>query len=94
MPAQRIAMRRIREVLRLKDECALTYSQIARALGISKGLVANYLTTAEAAGLTHQQAAALDDAALSARLHPRRYVFENLPRPTLRGSTANSSARA
>ena len=71
MPAPRIAMRRIREVLRLKDECGLTYSQIARSLQISKGSVANYLRGAEAAGLTHHEAALLDDAALSARLTPR-----------------------
>ncbi|MBK7592266.1 MAG: IS21 family transposase [Betaproteobacteria bacterium] len=71
MPAPRIAMRRIREVLRLKDECGLTYSQIARSLQISKGSVANYLRGAEAAGLTHHEAALLDDAALSARLVPR-----------------------
>ena len=71
MPAPRIAMRRIREVLRLKDECGLTYSQIARSLRISKGSVANYLRSAEAAGLTHQDAERLDDAALTARLAPR-----------------------
>jgi transposase len=81
VPAQRIAMRRIREVLRLKDECALTYSQIARALGISKGSVANYLTTAEAAGLTHQEATALDDAALARRLHPQRGVVAKFAAP-------------
>jgi len=70
VPALRIAMRRIREVLRLKEECGLAYSQIARSLGISKGSIANNLSAAETAGLTYQQAAALDDAALMARLHP------------------------
>jgi transposase len=81
VPAQRIAMRRIREVLRLKDECDLSYSQIARSLGISKGSVKNYLSTAEAAGLTHQEAAGLDDAALLARLHPQRYVSQKFAVP-------------
>lgn len=71
MPAPRIAMRQIREVLRLKDECGLTYSQIARSLKISKGSVANYLRNAEAAGLTHREAAGLDDAVLTARLAPQ-----------------------
>jgi transposase len=65
-------MRQIREVLRLKDECALTYSQIARSLRISKGSVANYLRNAEAAGLTHEEAARLDDAELTTRLSPQR----------------------
>jgi transposase len=72
VPALRIAMRRIREVVRLKEECGLTYSQIARSLGISKGSIANYLSAAQTAGLTHQEAAALDDAALTARLHRQR----------------------
>lgn len=74
-------MRRIREVLRLRDECALAYSQIARSLGISKGSVANYLSRAEQAGLTHGEAATLDDAALFARLHPKRYVFAKFAAP-------------
>jgi len=81
VPAQRIAMRRIREVLRLKDECDLSYSQIARALGISKGSVKNYLSAAEAAGLTHREAAGLDDAALLARLRPRRYLYRKFAVP-------------
>jgi transposase len=73
-------MRRIREVLRLKDECDLSYSQIARSLGISKGSVKNYLSAAEAAGLTHREAG-LDDAALLARLHPQRYLCQKFAVP-------------
>jgi len=45
VPANRITMRRIREVLRLKHECGLPNARIAAALGIAKGSVANYLTT-------------------------------------------------
>ena len=37
MPANRITMRRIREVLRLKHECGLPNARIAAALGIAKG---------------------------------------------------------
>jgi len=81
VPAPRIAMRRIREVLRLKDECGLTYSQIARSLKISKGSVANYLRSAETAGLTHREAETLDDAALSARLAPSRPTVPKFAAP-------------
>jgi len=81
VPAPRIAMRRIREVLRLKDECGLTYSQIARSLRISKGSVANYLRSAEAAGLSHQEAEKLDDAALTARLAPRHPAVPKFAAP-------------
>src|SRR5438128_206340 len=74
-------MRRIREVLRLKHECGLSNARIAAALGIAKGSVANYLTAAASAGLTHGAAATLDDAALDARLHPQRYVYAQFAVP-------------
>ena len=81
MPANRITMRRIREVLRLKHECALPNAQIAAALGIAKGSVANYLAAAAAVGLTHSEALTVDDAALSARLHPQRYIYRQFAVP-------------
>jgi transposase len=81
VPAKRIAMRRIREVLRLKHECALSHAQIAGALGLSKGSVSNYLARAELAGLSHRDAAELDDAALLARLHPERYAHRRFAQP-------------
>jgi transposase len=81
VPAPRIAMRQIREVLRLKDECGLTYSQIARSLRIAKGSVANYLRSAEAGGLTHREAERLDDAALSSRLAPQRAAAPKFAAP-------------
>ena len=74
MPAQRIAMRRIRKVLRLKHECDLSYGQIALVLRISKATVANYLVLAEAVGVTHCVALGLDDAAFMQRLHPQRHA--------------------
>ena len=45
-------MHRIREVLRLKYECGLSHETIARALGIAKGSVANYVAAAQTAGLS------------------------------------------
>lgn len=43
MPSQRITMRKIREVLRLRFECKLSLDTIARALSLSKGAVAKYI---------------------------------------------------
>ena len=40
MPAERIAMHNIKELLRLKYDCALSHERIARALSISGGVVA------------------------------------------------------
>jgi len=74
-------MRRIREVLRLKHECKLSYAEIARSLGLAKGSVFNYLARAESAGLTYEVAASLDDAALLARLHPERYLYTHFAAP-------------
>ncbi len=70
MPAQRMTMHRIREVLRLKYECGLSHATIARALGIAKGSVANYVAAAQVAGISASVARELDDAALLTRLHP------------------------
>ena len=47
MPNPRLAMTLIREVLRLKYESNLSHRQIARALRISVGSVANYLAAVE-----------------------------------------------
>jgi predicted transcriptional regulator len=67
-----MTMHRIREVLRLKYECGLSHETIARALGIAKGSVANYVAAAQAAGLSSAGARELDDAALLER--PARLI--------------------
>ena len=43
MPSERLSMRRIREILRLKFELGLSSRAIGVSLGISKGAVSNYL---------------------------------------------------
>ena len=51
MPTQRLSMRRIREVLRLRHQ-GLTERVIARMIGVSNGVVHGYLRRARFAGLT------------------------------------------
>ena len=51
MPAQRLAMRQVREVLRLKWAVGLSDRKIAHGLGISRPTVAEYVRRAQAAGL-------------------------------------------
>jgi transposase len=46
MSKKRINMKKIREVLRLKNECNLSHEQIARACNLSKGTVSNYIKLA------------------------------------------------
>ncbi len=71
MPTERIAMHRIKELLRLKYECALSFERIARALKVSKGVVAKYVRAAEVSGLDWPALQALDDEALEQRLNLR-----------------------
>ena len=71
MPAPRLSMRKIRDVLRLKHEQGLTHRAVAQACAIGVGTVTLYLRRARALGLGWPLPADLDDAALEARLFPR-----------------------
>lgn len=51
MPAEKVSMRKIKEVLKLNHE-EVGNREIARRLHISAGSVSNYLTRAKSAGLT------------------------------------------
>ena len=52
MPAKRLSMRQVKEVLRLKWACGLSDRQIAHSLRISRPTVADYVRRAKAAGLS------------------------------------------
>ncbi len=62
-------MRKIRDVLRYRDSAGLSLDATARALNISKGVVAKYIRLAAAAGLTWPLPDDLDDSALEQRLY-------------------------
>ncbi|MBV9622494.1 MAG: helix-turn-helix domain-containing protein, partial [Acidobacteria bacterium] len=51
MPARRMSMRKIKEVLRLRLELGLGQRQIARSCGIGLSTVHDYLERAVAAGI-------------------------------------------
>ena len=70
-------MRKIRDVLRLKLEARLSHERIAASLGISKGVVAKYVSLAAAAGLDWATVQTLSDTGLE-----RRVVQGRLDRPT------------
>lgn len=71
MPAKRSAMRKIKEVLRLKFEARLSHERIAAASGVSKGAVSNYVQRAVQKSLGWPLPADLDDAALERLLFPQ-----------------------
>ncbi|HEY5410195.1 MAG TPA: IS21 family transposase [Caulobacteraceae bacterium] len=70
MPSERLSMRHIRELLRLKFENGLPGRVIAASLGISKGAVNDYLARLVVAGLTWPLPEDLTDTALERRLFP------------------------
>jgi hypothetical protein len=70
MPADRVSMRQIREVLRLRFASELPQRAIAKGLGLSQGSVSGYLSRARAAGVSWPLPADLDDVQLEALLLP------------------------
>ena len=51
MAKERLSMRKIVEVLRLKHECRLKHRRIALSVGVSRSTVCDYLNRAQAAGM-------------------------------------------
>ena len=62
-------MRQIRETLRLHLQAGLSYSEVGRALKISKSVVGKYITLARVAGVDCELAQTLSDEDLEARLY-------------------------
>jgi hypothetical protein len=61
VPQERVSMRKIKEVLRLRFELGLQQNQIARSCSIGQATVHRYLQRAAAAGLSWPLAEDLDD---------------------------------
>jgi len=70
VPAERVSMRQIREVLRLRFASELPQRAISKSLGLSQGAVSGYLSRARAAGVSWPLPAELDDVQLEALLFP------------------------
>jgi transposase-like protein len=72
MTQKRLSMRKTEEILRLKYESGLTHRAIARACSVSAGTVSEYVTRAQAAGLSWPLPEGLSAEELDALLFPRR----------------------
>jgi transposase len=81
MPARRMPVRKIREVLRLKFELGLDNRQIARSCSIPHSSVANYLKRAEAASLVWPLPPDLSEIDLESKLFPIAPVSQEIPLP-------------
>jgi transposase len=78
--SERNSMRKVREVLRLKFECGQSNRQIARSCRIGAGTVSEYLQRARTSAVSWEDAKALSDAELEARLFRQRQYRTSLPR--------------
>ena len=84
MPTERLSMRKIRDVLRLKFESGLSECEIARSMSLSNGSVNSYLQRARMAGLGSPLPVDLDDGRLERLLFPPAATAEAArarPRP-------------
>ena len=70
MPADGLAMRQIKDILRLRHDAGLSFREIARCLNISVGVVSKYIQLAAAAGITWPPPDDLDEDALQQKLQP------------------------
>jgi transposase len=68
MPAERVSMRRVREILRLKYEAGASDQAIARAIGVARSTARLCLDRVASAGLTWPLPEGLTDGALEALL--------------------------
>jgi hypothetical protein len=69
MPAEKVSMRRVREILRLKHECRATDRDFARLLSVARSTVALALERVAAAGLRWPLPATPTDRVLEAILY-------------------------
>ena len=81
MPQERLSMRKIREVLRLKWENGLSNRAIARSCSISPTTVSEYIRRASAAGLRWPLPENLDDDQLCRLLFPAPPSERLIPQP-------------
>lgn len=71
MPRPRLAMRNVREVLRLSLDQGLSVRDVAASLGVARSTVSDHLRRSEKAGLSWPLPDDLSDSALEQLLFPR-----------------------
>jgi transposase len=82
MPAERLSMRKVRDVLRLRHTLGMSFRQISEATGVGKTVVGEYVRRAGVIGVTWPVPEEIDDAELERRLFPPPGEMA-LPRPAI-----------
>ena len=72
MATERLAMHRLKEILRQKLVLGRSHRQVAKAVGVSVGFVSGVVTRVAALGIDAEQLDALDEPALEKKLYPPR----------------------
>lgn len=70
MPNKRIAMRKIREILRLRFEVGLSFRQISQCADVSTGAIQKMLKRLEASGLSWPLPEGMAEPRLASLLYP------------------------
>ena len=81
MPAERLTMRKIREVFRLKFDCDISNRQIAKSCNIARSTVAEYLFRFQQAALSWPLPQDIDDNQLEQLLYPQMPTLPAHERP-------------
>lgn len=83
MAQERLSMRKIEEILRLKYKVGLTHRAIAQACSVSPSTVSEYITHAKAAGLSWPLPEGLSAEELEEMLFPKREAASGreIPQP-------------
>jgi transposase len=93
MSGEKLSMRTIKEILRLKRTCGLSNRAIARSCGIGRATVSEYLRRAKAAGLSWPLDEQIDDAHLERLLFPPPCSLPSGSRPVPDWSVVHSELR-
>ena len=81
MPAERLTMRRTKEIFRLKFDCHLSNRKIAESCRIARSTVAEYLSRFQQAALSWPLPETMDDAELQKLLFPAASLCPGVERP-------------
>ena len=91
MVQERLSMRKIREILRLKWECKLPIRAVARSCNAGYGTVCEYIQRAQAAGLSWPLPGEIGDDELDRLLFPDSHrQHTNILRPMPNWSVAHA----
>jgi DNA-binding transcriptional regulator LsrR (DeoR family) len=86
MPAERLSMRKVREVLRLRYACDASERVIARSVGIGRTTVAEYLRRTAVIGITWPVPVEIDDSELERQLFTPAGFYKAPPGPCQTGT--------